>query len=164
MVPLSLTAMEHRETQTVRYNFSDGIVVRATATFAALSSPQKKEFHRYLAPRYLECDTDGNVHEGDSLTVSIKTNRHAPMFHVITKLLAINEQLNVMKLACTVRNEHDPIQSSTVTMLLPLHTKCVETIPLIINDETNQPVTLSIETWPSAKDMPNNLSEEQASS
>lgn len=154
--PLTLFAMNTGEVPTNTHAFSDEIIIRATASFFSRSEGKRKQFSRFIAPRSLICDALGNVDVVDVLNISIKTNKLSPMFQVTMKPLAINERYNQINIACTTSNQDNEAQTQTIELLMPLNTKYLETRNLTLYDDANQPVVLSIETWPNLQAMNNN--------
>jgi hypothetical protein len=147
LTPCILHAMEKQRssyTHNEQLTFSNAFGIKAIVTFHARNGDQK-DFARYISPRSLDHDDEGNVHELDTLNVSIKTNKFPPMFNIILTPIAVNIVQRKMKVSCETFNQYDPSQSVTIEMIIPLDKDHAVEIPLGLRDETGQLVSLSIE-------------------
>lgn len=147
LTPCILHAMgeENSSAHNEQLTFSNAFEIKAIATFHARNGEQK-DFARYISPRSFDHDDEGNVHEIDTLNVSIKTDKHPPMFNVILTPIAINLVNHKMKFSCETFNQYDPSQLVTVEMMLSLNKNEQFEIPLGLRDETGELVSLSIES------------------
>ncbi len=158
LFPSIISAMQNNErlTNTVTRTATrsdEDMMIHVMASFFSPSENKQKTFSRFLALQYLQCDQYGNVDIIDQLNISIKTNKLPPMFGVTLKALGVNTRTNQMKLECITSDEYAPEHTETLKLLLPANTKYTETRSLTLTDDTQQPISLSIETWPSIHNM-----------
>lgn len=148
LIPCLLNAMEPEEGNSSMHNqshiFSNRFQIRAVAKFQTLNHTEK-DFARYIVPRSISHDDQGNVQTVDVLNISIKTDKHSPMFNVKVIPRAVNILMKQMKLACTTFNEYNPDQSVTTEMMIPLDEDFSAKLLLGLMDETGKHVVLSIE-------------------
>lgn len=145
---LSLYAMEEEcngSSHDLHCNFSNAFEIKAIARFHTRDG-KEKDFARYIVPRSLDYDLEGNVHTADVRNISIKTDKYPPMFNVFIEPVAINLHIRQMKLSCTTINQYDQTQAITLEAMIPIDQEYTLEVPIGLNDETGNLVQLLIET------------------